>query len=266
MKISLDEKKPEPVVYDAEREAIKKSFKGEKKKLSKMRLSEKLKYIWSYYRIPIIGGIFAIVALSYLIFVFATKKETVFMGVVVNDPTVRAHEYSVFLDDYLSLIREIPQPAQGEADALRLSAMAGDEQAQKRLAEVMLIRVVDIARLYAGQDVLIEDLIGAGNEALARGVKLLAPLETPDEVDGALGRRIMDAMEDLISQRIDERAADRDVEDLVNRVAKEAGELAQDLGRKVTVAELAREGVVSEEEILRAIRFSGGKIEELEAP
>ena len=144
--------------------------------------------------------------------------------------------------------------------------MAGDEQAQKRLAEVMLIRVVDIARLYAGQDVLIEDLIGAGNEALARGVKLLAPLETPDEVDGALGRRIMDAMEDLISQRIDERAADRDVEDLVNRVAKEAGELAQDLGRKVTVAELAREGVVSEEEILRAIRFCGGKIEELEAP
>lgn len=103
MKISLDEKKPEPVVYDAEREAIKKSFKGEKKKLSKMRLSEKLKYIWSYYRIPIIGGIFAIVALSYLIFVFATKKETVFMGVVVNDPTVRAHEYSVFLDEYLSL-------------------------------------------------------------------------------------------------------------------------------------------------------------------
>ena len=103
MKISLDEKKPEPVVYDAEREAIKKSFKGEKKKLSKMRLSEKLKYIWSYYRIPIIGGIFALAALSYLIFVFATKKETVFMGVVVNDPTVRAHEYSVFLDDYLSL-------------------------------------------------------------------------------------------------------------------------------------------------------------------
>ncbi|MBQ6363688.1 MAG: hypothetical protein IJI62_06755 [Lachnospiraceae bacterium] len=194
------------------------------------------------------------------------KAAKIGIGEALSMDDILSEEEHDYLDDYLSLIREIPQPAQGEADALRLSAMAGDEQAQKRLAEVMLIRVVDIARLYAGQDVLIEDLIGAGNEALARGVKLLAPLETPDEVDGALGRRIMDAMEDLISQRIDERAADRDVEDLVNRVAKEAGELAQDLGRKVTVAELAREGVVSEEEILRAIRFSGGKIEELEAP
>ena len=194
------------------------------------------------------------------------KAAKIGIGEALSMDDILSEEEHDYLDDYLSLIREIPQPSRGEADALRLSAMAGDEQAQKRLAEVMLVRVVDIARLYAGQDVLIEDLIGAGNEALARGVKLLAPLETPDEVDGALGKRIMDAMEDLIAQRIDERAGDRDVEDLVNKVAKEAGELAQDLGRKVTVAELAREGVVSEEEILRAIRFSGGKIEELEAP
>ncbi len=194
------------------------------------------------------------------------KNAKIGIGEALPLEEILTEEEHNYLDDYIAMIREIPQPSQGELDALRLSAMAGDERAQKSLAEVMLIKVVDIARLYAGQDVLIEDLIGAGNEALARGVKLLAPLETPDEVDGALGRRIMDAMEDLIAQRIDERASDQDVEKLVNRVADQARELAQDLGRKVTAAELAQEGVVTEEEILQAIRFSGGKIEDLENP
>ena len=177
---------------------------------------------------------------------------------------VLTEEEHNYLEDYLEMIRQIPQLTAGELDALKLRAMAGDAASQSQLAEVMLAQVVDIAKLYAGQDVLIEDLIGTGNEALMRGVKLLAPLEEPSEVDGALGRRIMDAMEDLIAQRIDERASDKEMEDLVNLVADRARELSQLLGRKVSAEELAHEGEVELESILEAVRLSGNTIEELE--
>ncbi|MBQ3972651.1 MAG: hypothetical protein II628_00660, partial [Lachnospiraceae bacterium] len=146
----------------------------------------------------------------------------------------------------------------------KLSAMAGDRDAQSGLTEAMLPKVIDIARLYAGQGVLMEDLIGGGNEALALGVTLLGPLEKAEEVEGFLGRRIMDAMEDMIAANMDERAGDRAVEDKVNRVAEKAAELAGELLRKVTPRELAAEGELTLEEILEAVRFSGNKIEDLD--
>ncbi|MDO4285964.1 MAG: sigma-70 domain-containing protein [Eubacteriales bacterium] len=175
--------------------------------------------------------------------------------------TEEEHNY---LEDYMEALAGIERPGESVLDALKLSAMAGERDAQQRLVEALLPDIVDIAKLYAGQDVLIEDLIGAGNEALARGVSMLGPLEGPQEVEGTLARMAMDAMEDLIAENLDEKAKEREVEDRVNAVADKARELAQDLRRKVTVEELAGEGELSPEQILEAIRLSGNKIEDLE--
>ena len=48
-----------------------------------------------------------------------------------------------------------------------MSVMAGDRAARQQLTESFLREVADIARLYAGQGVPLEDLIGEGNVALA---------------------------------------------------------------------------------------------------
>lgn len=109
-----------------------------------------------------------------------------------------------------------------------------------------------------------EDLIGGGNEALALGVTLLGPLEKAEEVEGFLGRRVMDAMEDLIAANMDDKASDRAVEERVNLVADRARELAGELLRKVTPQELAAEGELTLEEILEAVRLSGSQIEDLD--
>lgn len=178
---------------------------------------------------------------------------------------VLTEEEHSYLDDYIELLSQMPPLPENVLEAIRLSAMAGEPSAQRELAQAMLPQVVDIAKLYAGQGVYMEDLIGAGNEALARGVGLLAPLESQKEVDGFLARRIMDAMEDLIAQNLDEKAADSQVEDQVNKVADKARELASLLGRKVTVEELAREGEVTEEEIRDALRISGFAIPDIES-
>lgn len=169
-----------------------------------------------------------------------------------------------YLDAYLNELQELPEVSSGEREAITLSAMAGDTDAQKRLTEVYLPEVAQIAKLYAGQGVYLEDLIGEGNVALAMGVTMLGALEHESEAQGMLGKMIMDAMEEYIAENAKEAKKDKKIAEKVNKVADAARELAGELHRKVTVEEVMEESGISREAIEDAIRMSGGKIEDLE--
>ena len=192
------------------------------------------------------------------------KTKGVGIGEALPIEEVISEEEMNHLRDYEEMLDSIEIPSDSVLDALKLSAMAGECDAQKSLAEYSLKKVVDIARLYAGQGVYMEDLIGAGNEVLLIAVTQLAPLDKPDEVDGYLGRRIMDAMEDVIAANLDEKAAEKVVEERVNLVADRAREMAEELGRKVSVAELAAEYDMDPEDIREAVRLSGNAIGDIQ--
>ena len=192
------------------------------------------------------------------------KTKGVVIGEALPIEEVISEEEMNHLRDYEEMLDSIEIPSDSVLDALKLSAMAGERDAQKSLAEYSLKKVVDIARLYAGQGVYMEDLIGAGNEVLLIAVTQLAPLDKPDEVDGYLGRRIMDAMEDVIAANLDEKAAEKVVEERVNLVADRAREMAEELGRKVSVAELAAEYDMDPEDIREAVRLSGNAIGDIQ--
>ncbi len=166
-----------------------------------------------------------------------------------------------YLDLYLDELKRMEEVPEGEKEALSLSAMAGDGQAQARLVEIYLPQVVEIAKLYGGQGVFMEDLIGEGNVALAAGVTMLGCLEHVHEVEGMLGKMIMDAMEECINDYVQQERKDKKVLERVNQVAGQAKELAETLQRKVTAEELAAETEWSEEEVLEAVRMSGHHIE-----
>ena len=145
-----------------------------------------------------------------------------------------------------------------------MSAMAGDSVGKLNMINLFLPQVVDIAKLYSGQGVLLEDLIGEGNVALATGVEMLGCLEDPEEVDGMLGKMIMDAMEDYIQEHAASEKADQKIADKVNKVTEKAKVLSEELHRKVTVQELAEETGMSEKYIEEAVRMSGFQIEYIE--
>ncbi len=192
------------------------------------------------------------------------KKHNIGIGEPVAEEEYLNSEEKNYLDMYLEELAGIAPVSEGEREAITLSAMAGDADAQERLLTLYLPYVVDVAKLYAGQGVYLEDLIGEGNVALAMGVKMLGALENAAEAEGALGKMIMDAMEDYIAENAEEDKKDKRVADKVNKVADAARELAESYGRAVTVEELAAESGMSEKAIREAMRISGGKIEDLE--
>lgn len=191
-------------------------------------------------------------------------KHKIGIGEPVNPDDYLTEEEVNYLDTYLEELKQMKQVSEGEKEAITLNAMAGDTSAQAKLAELYLPQVVEIAKLYTGQGVYLEDLIGEGNVAVAMGVTMLGCLEHASEVEGMLGKMIMDAMETAINGNLDEAQKDKKVADKVNEVADKAKELAEDLQRKVTIEELAQETTLSEEEIREAVRMSGNNIEYIE--
>lgn len=168
-----------------------------------------------------------------------------------------------YLEQYLEALKALPEMSEGEKEAVTLSAMAGDLDAQRKLTEIFLPEVAQIAKLYAGQGVYLEDLIGEGNVAVAMGVTMLGAMEHASEAQGMLAKLIMDAMEEYIAENAEESKKDKRIADKVNKVADAANALYEELHRKVTVEELMAETGFSRKAIEDAIRMCGDKIEAL---
>ena len=194
------------------------------------------------------------------------KKHKIGIGQPVDPDEYLSEEETNYLEEYKKEILASEQVSDGERQALFLSAMAGEQDAQQRLIRVYLPQVAEVAKLYTGQGVFLEDLIGEGNLALAVGVTMLGALESALEAEGMLMKMVMDAMEDCITENLHETDKDKKVAGRVNQVAEKAKELAGELHRKVTAKELSEETGMSVKAIEDAMRMSGYTIEDLERP
>lgn len=198
-----------------------------------------------------------------LVFDYLVKRK-VGIGQPVDLDEYLTDEEKNYLQDYLDELAELPEFTPGEIEAFTIAAMAGEADAGQKLIQNYLRDVVDIAKLYTGQGVFLEDLIGEGNVALAMGVSMLGSLEKPSEAQGMLAKMMMDAMEEYIQENSSNEKIDKKVADKVNLVADKARELAEELHRKVTPEELALESGISLKTIQDAWRMSGYKIEDID--
>lgn len=192
------------------------------------------------------------------------RQKKIGVGEPVDYEEYLRDEEKDYLASYLESLQPFEEVSEGEREAVTLSAMAGDLDAVNRLTEIFLPQVAQIAKLYAGQGVYLEDLIGEGNVALSLGVTMLGALEHASEAQGMLASLIMDAMEDYIAGNAEEMKKDKRIADKVNKVADAANALYEELRRKVTVEELMTETGFSRKAIEDAIRVSGDKIEAIE--
>lgn len=148
----------------------------------------------------------------------------------------------VDLDDYLSdeeinylklyeeELTQLEEVTEGQKEAITLSAMAGEIDAQKKLIEIYLPQVIEISKIYSGQGVFLEDLVGEGNLALTTGVTMLGCLEHAREAEGMLIKMVMDAMEELIQSDLEEQNIEKKAIDKAKADAKRAKEKEEENG------------------------------------
>ncbi|SKB63038.1 hypothetical protein SAMN06296386_10332 [Lachnospiraceae bacterium] len=170
-----------------------------------------------------------------------------------------------YLKFYLEELRELPKYSPEEKKAIIHSVYAGnDDEAKSKLLNMYLEDVVDIAKLYVYHGMRLEDLIGEGNIGLMMAVDLLVTLDSEDEVDGFIGKTVMDAMDAAINRDNEERDRMDKVVEKITEIGKAAKELAAELRRDVTPEELVDENEqFTLEDVIEAIRLTGNHIEGL---
>lgn len=192
------------------------------------------------------------------------EKHKIGIGEPVDPEDYLTEQEKNYLQNYLDELEDLPDYSKGQKEAFAISAMAGEADARQKLVEAYLKDVVEIAKIYTGQGVYLEDLIGEGNVALAFGTEMLGSLESPSEAEGMLVRMVMDAMEEYIKENADHEKIDNRALKKVNEVLERAKELSEELQRKVTVEELAAETKMTEKSIRDALRISGFQIDYIE--
>ena len=192
------------------------------------------------------------------------EKHRIGIGEPLNPEEYLTQEDVNYLEMYLEELSLLEQVSEGKKQAVTISAMSGEKAAQTKLIEIYLPYVVEIAKLYAGQGVLMEDLIGEGNMALALGVGMLGCAEHAQEAEGLLGKMIMDAMEESITEAGSEGGSEKELVAQVDKIYNQARDMAENLLRKVTVEELSRETGTDKELILHAMQMMGGGLDYIE--
>ncbi len=193
------------------------------------------------------------------------KEHNIGINEPLNADENMSEDEQGVLNDYSKQIKDVSESLnEGELRAYIMQAMNNDENAKSKIVSFYLPKVMDIARLYVNQGIPYEDLLGEGNLSLMEGVNMLGALENPDEAEGMLMKVIMDAMEEAVSENMSEIKTEEEVAKKVNDVADKAKALSEEIGRKVTVKELAEESDFTEEDIIEAYKLSGKKIEDIE--
>ena len=166
-------------------------------------------------------------------------------GVTIDDP-VRM---------YLKEIGRVPLLTAQEEVELAKQMEAGDEEAQKRLAEANLRLVVSIAKRYVGRGMLFLDLIQEGNLGLIKAV---------EKFDYNKGYKFSTYATWWIRQAITRAIADQartiripvHMVETINKLIRVSRNLLQKLNRDPTAEEIAEEMDISVERVREIMKIA----------
>ena len=198
-----------------------------------------------------------------LVFDYLLSQKVVVKGYIKVDEQVEeeiclTEEELVYLEEYERDLKDIKKLADGERETLFEKVLAGDGQAQNRLIETYLNDVVEIAKEMRREDIFVGDLIQEGNVGLILGVAMLTDVETAHQI---IVEQIRQAMRVLIEAQTELSSRDKKMVEKVKLLDESITTLTEELGRKVTIDELAVYMGVSEEEIEDILKLTGEETE-----
>lgn len=169
-----------------------------------------------------------------------------------------------YLKEYEDDLKVMKPEEDGEMVKLYQDILSGDNSAKMRLTEVYLPYVISLVKPIRKDGFHISDLIQEGNVSLMMALEGLPELTeiSKEEVMKYLNDAIKQGVQMLIEETNELRTRDQKMVDQVTKLDEVITKLTEDLGRKVTLEELALYTEMSEDEIIEILKLMGEEVEE----
>ena len=178
-----------------------------------------------------------------------------------EEKTEFTEEEKAYLKEYEDELKAIPEAKEGEREHLITKVLQGDEKAKVRLIELNMGQVVEMAKQMHQPEVFLGDLIQEGNVGLILGVDMLSDVATAHET---IVNQIKQSMQMLLEEHTEVSQRDKKMIEKVSMLDEGIKALTEELGRKVSIDELAVHMGMTEEEIEDILRLMGEETEDEE--
>ena len=171
-----------------------------------------------------------------------------------------------YLEEYQEDLRAIKPATQGELLEKFRGVVRGDTIAKGRVTELYLDKVVEIGKEMYHPEVFLGDIIQEGNVSLMLALESLLDIDEVgvEAIEEFLELEIRQGIQLLIEEMTELKNRDLKMIEQVENLEESISKLTEDLGRKVTVDELAIYTDMSEAEIMEILKLTGEDVEDME--
>lgn len=199
-----------------------------------------------------------------LVFDYLLAQKVVVKGYIkmteaVEEKVTYTEEEEAYLKEYLNDLEAFKEEKAGEKESLFAKLIGGDASAKNRLTELYLKEVVEIAKEMYHPEIFFGDIIQEGNVGLILGMDMLADVATAHET---IVNQVKQCIQMLIEEHAEVKSRDNKMVEKVTMLDESIKTLTEELGRKVTIDELAVYMGMTEEEIDDILRLMGEESEE----
>lgn len=199
-----------------------------------------------------------------LVFDYLLAQKVVVKGYIkmteaVEEKITYTEEEEAYLKEYLNDLEAFKEEKAGEKESLFAKLIGGDASAKNRLTELYLKEVVEIAKEMYHPEIFLGDIIQEGNVGLILGMDMLADVATAHET---IVNQVKQCIQMLIEEHAEVKSRDNKMVEKVTMLDESIKTLTEELGRKVTIDELAVYMGMTEEEIDDILRLMGEESEE----
>lgn len=197
-----------------------------------------------------------------LVFDYLLSQKVVVKGYVKMDvedeKEALTEEEQAYLKEYMRDLEAFPSLDDVEKRGLYEKAITGDTLAKQKLIEQYLKEVVEIAKELRAPEVFLGDLIQEGNLGLMLGVEEMKDTETAHDI---ILQRVRESMQALLKEQEDLSSRDKKMVEKVQMLDDSINALTEELGRKVSIDELALYMGLEIEEIEDILKLTGEEVE-----
>ncbi len=196
---------------------------------------------------------------DYLLAQKVVVKGYLKMSIPEEQPVITyTEEEKAYLESYMQEIEGLKGETPREREELFAKVVQGRENALERLTELYLSTVVEIAKEMHHPEIFIGDMIQEGGLGLILGIN---QIENTEHAHDIIVTHIRQSIQMMIEEFEAAKKQDNQMLEQVNMLDEAIKQLTDELGRKVTMDELAIHLGMTEEEIMDILRLMGEEAE-----